>query len=361
MPKKTARRPVKTTRTKPPRTTKPRKSRSARSTRSTSSAKKVGKPRRSTTRRTRTTKKRTIKSNGFGARFMGLLHASGIAVLVSVVLGGFFHVWLVPQVALRVDEPQLLLVVPQTVTKQAQVARLLLVRLDPSGEHSVIQLAGNQDVSVGRYGSYKLAMVYPLLELDDQPEQYVRSVYSQVLGVPLHQVVAAAPVIDTNSWKPFAFSQLSRHLAATPWWQIAYALRHQGQLEEQPVSSSDAIVELTKQWPTISSQDAQKCPIAVTNGTTTSGLATYTSELIEHAGGLVIRVATEYDVQPQTSIVVDTQTPECQQVAQTISRFFPSVELIPDTEQLTNQYRARVLVLLGGDMDSFRPTEEREE
>lgn len=344
---KSARRPVKTTRTKAPRA--PGKSR-----RTVAPAKKVVNRRRSTRARS----SNSSANSGFLNKLLSWFRLPLLVLTVLMLLGGFLHVWLIPQVVLDVEEPQLLLVVPERIPEEAAVARLLLVRLDPSGEHSVSQLAGDQPVTVGRYGSYQLAMVYPLLELDNQSDQYVRSVFSQVLGLPLHQVVAADPIVSTAAWRPFAFEQVRTAFGQTAWWQIAYGLQQHGALEEEPVASTEVIRALTEQWPTIAPQLAQKCPIAVTNGTKTSGLASYTSALIEHAGGLVIRVATEYDMQPETSIVVDQTVPECAVVAQTISRFFPSVEVIADDQQLTGQYRSRILVLLGADMDSFRPAEQ---
>jgi len=280
-----------------------------------------------------------------------------LAVLASAAIIVVFIVyWLIPRLILEVNQPQLVLVVPKTISENDQTARLLLIRLDPDGKHAIFQLKGENSVNVGQYGSYKLAMVYPLLQLDGQPNQYVVSVFSQLLELPLDKVLALDPVTESNNWDDQLLSQLKRQPTEMLWWQLVYILKTAPNVEN-PEVSTDTIAEITKTWPVLDSEQTSECPIAVSNGAGVSGLATYTSNLIERAGGLVIRVTTGYEPQKTTSIVVDSTVPGCQTVAETISRFFPSVQMTIDTQNLTAEYRAKILVLLGQDMDSFTPEE----
>lgn len=280
-----------------------------------------------------------------------------LAVLASVALIAVFIVyWLIPRLILEVNRPQLVLVVPKTVSGNDQTARLLLIRLDPDGKHAIFQLKGENSVNVGQYGSYKLAMVYPLLQLDGQPNQYVVSVFSQLLELPLDKVLALDPVTESDDWDDQLLEQLKRQPTEILWWQLVYILKTAPDVGS-PEVSADTIAEITKTWPVLDSGQTSECPIAVSNGAGVIGLATYTSNLIERAGGLVIRVTTGYEPQKTTSIIVDSTVPGCQAVAETISRFFPSVQMAIDTQNLTAEYRAKILVLLGQDMDSFTPEE----
>lgn len=294
------------------------------------------------------------KGTSVPMHLLGLLLGGVIALAILI---SFIYYWLIPRLILDISQPELILLVPKTIPENEnndRTARLLLMRLDPDGDHSVFQLSGETSVSVGQYGTYKLAMVYPLLRLDDQPSQYVASVFSQVLELPLDKVLALDPVTDSEEWGVLLKNQLKKQPTELLWWQLAYILKSAPNLND-PDNSTKAIAEITKNWPVIDSSQASKCPIAISNGAGVSGLATYTSNLIERSGGLVIRVATEYEPQVITSVVVDPSIPECQTVAATISRFFPSVQITMDTQNLTAEYRAKILVLLGKNMDSFTP------
>lgn len=270
----------------------------------------------------------------------------------------FFQHWVVLNVILRVDQPKSILIVPKSISEASSSANLLLVRLDPTGKHKVVEIAGDQDVLVGKYGSYKLAMVYPLLHLDNQSGQYVGAVFGQVLGLPLDQVVALEPAGQTSDWQDIFNNQLRSQVFNKTWWQLRFILDSDEMLVAADIQ--EAIKHTYSDSSIISAKSTQNCPIAVSNATKTSGLAAYTTTLIENIGGLVIRVATEYDQQDRTRILYSSDYPGCQDVAEILARFFPSVEVLPDEQNLTGDYRSRILVLLGDDMDSFTPFVEEE-
>lgn len=310
-------------------------------------------------RRSRFTRARRSKKSGTNNLLSSLLRLIFAVLISGTLILVFIISWLIPRLILEVDQPKLVLIVPKSISESAEATRLLLVRLDPDGKHTAIQLDGENTVNLGDYGSYKLAMAYPLLQLDDQSEQYVNSVFSQLLELPLDQVLALDPVTSTGDWNGRILSELKKQPSEMLWWQLTYILRMNRKIEN-PELSTTAITKITKTWPVIDAEQTSQCPIAVSNGTGISGLATYTSNLIERAGGLVIRVATGYEPQKSTSIVVDGKTSECQQVAEIISRFFPTVQISMDTQNLTSEYRSKILVVLGQDMESFTPNESEE-
>jgi hypothetical protein len=274
---------------------------------------------------------------------------------MSIVFALIYY-WLIPEIVLDVDRAELVLVVPKTIAESSVPSNLLLVRLSPDGNHNVFEINGSTMVNVGQYGSYQLAMVYPLLQLDDHTDQFVNSVFSQLFQITMDKVVALDPVSADGSWSVLFENQLKQQPMELLWWQLAYIQRTSEKSMEEPILLTDMLDRMTKSWSVISSEQSQKCPIAVSNGTNVSGLATYSSDLIEKAGGLVIRVATDFEKQDTTTVIVSPSVAECQEIAKKIGQFFPSAQISIDTQDLTSEYRAKILVLLGQDMDSFTPT-----
>lgn len=294
----------------------------------------------------------------FFKSFLGA-SAVGLAVLAMAT-----H-WLVPHLLFNSDNPEVVLLVPKQAQKDGAPARLLLAYFGPDKKREIIQLSGESRVSPDQFGDYDLAEVYPELQEHGQSKQAITAIYSQIFHLPITRVEAIDSATDSKQWSESLLAQLKKSPLDLSWWRLVYLWQTTPKHERENLPKwlddhNQKPIAKTNNWVFFDQQLTPTCPIAVSNGAGISGLAGRISNLIEGISGLVIRVATGYEPQPVTQLIVSATEPNCEAVARVMTQFFPSSEIKLDSQGLPEEYRAKILVLLGQDMEIFEPSVEAE-
>jgi len=95
--------------------------------------------------------------------------------------------------------------------------------------------------------------------------------------------------------------------------------------------------------------NSQPCSIAVVNTTSTPGLASLIGTALERSGLFVARLTSNV-TQTAESLVLSDGTPECREVVELVQTFSPTGAAVVD-ETAAQRYRARVILLVGQDLD----------
>lgn len=250
---------------------------------------------------------------------------------------------------------QLLVLVPTEVADADDSVVLAYVGKDLKDSY-VVAVPGKTDVVVpGGYGHYRLSAVYPLLQLEKKENDYVTASFSRITN-QLIDGVYSTPEISLSDETSRAKLQQSlgtvimQKLLQThqPPFELIklWALLKQG-LEVKQVTGLPELQNYLSQKKAVTNA-AQQCPIGVLNGSAQIGAAQTIGELFEHSGLVTIRTASFPNQQDKT-VMYNAGKPECQPVVELVKRAFIAPPQVITDENMTTQYRAPIVVVLGND------------
>ncbi len=211
----------------------------------------------------------------------------------------------------------------------------------------IVSIPAEQSITVpGGYGDYPLQSVYQLLLIDKKDTQFIKSVFSELLGIAVDEILVVDESLDgvtENELSGFFLKNGVKNLAS---------------LKLHYLSKNTSLVTLEKledfekhyqEFATISGDLYQYCSVAVVNATGENGVARQTGDSIENTGALVVRVDDSPQQQEKIKIYYGSEPINCSQLARSISGIFRQEPEILPLESLENaqQYRAKVIVVVG--------------
>lgn len=223
-------------------------------------------------------------------------------------------------------------------------------------KNKVVRIPSEQSVTVpGDYGEYPLQSVYQLLLIDKKDEQFIKSVFTELLGVTIDDVVTVADSLDTigaNEFPKFFLNEAIADVAKLRFRSMLDHLHMHYATNDVVINTSDSLENFrskNNQYKTISSDLYQHCSVAVINSTGVNGVARRIGTVIENAGALVIRVGDSSGHEENTRVYVSYNPVNCEQLAESISGIFKEKPEVLPIERLENaqQYRSQVVVIVG--------------
>ena len=242
-----------------------------------------------------------------------------------------------------------------------------VAQLQPETQTIIWQsLPANQETELlNGYGLYKLAAVYPLLQIDHRSQNHVRATFSLITGAIVDEVVpwselpkwqaqlqpetltkfGSIPIREVEKlywqriwYKDLKFSERVKNFSA---WKLAWRWRwfaDQTQFHWQ----SDLI--------STAGPLANQCAVAVVNATGIKGLARQLSQVLAADGYSVVRVSAELAGAEQTHLWLDPASQAtCESVAEKLRGVLAVPVVIESNTLETSTYRAPIVILVGND------------
>lgn len=211
------------------------------------------------------------------------------------------------------------------------------------------------------YGTYQLGSIYPLLQLDNKTDHYIRATVGAVLGVMVDEVVPVSGMSEKLDYQKLAKrpQETATTFMRPLWWQSTPGVSWKTRLQwltylEQldvtwvaDVGSGQEVADL-KLEPKYS--QLKNCSLAVVNTTVLKGLARRISNVFENSGLTVIRTAAEQLLEPESVILYDPDFEHCQPLVSYLQQALPSFREARADQNLANRFRANVVVILGQDL-----------
>lgn len=275
--------------------------------------------------------------------------------IFTVVLVAALYFFVFPSILEASVEEQNILIVSNKLdvnSSHIYLAHISEVRT----ENSLLLITAEDPVEVPHgYGEYPLQSVYQLLKIDKKDSQFIKSVFSQLIGVAIDDVVvidsALSKVSQTQVSELFLVSAFNKFKSFEVNSALQSLLLHY-RSKHMNVSELHSLEEMSKYYadiPSIFGDVYQYCSVAVVNGTMQNGRAAQIGQIIENTGGLVVRlddIATQHET---TQIYFATEPVDCSKLARNISGIFTQKPEILSMSSLDNaqQYRATVVVIVG--------------
>ncbi len=276
-----------------------------------------------------------------------LLGATLVLGGLILVVSGYYYSHFTPQNILIVS------------SNPERTQDLVLMRHLPQDEKVIILTVESQIPVelIGGYDEYQVRSIYPLLQMDGRPAEFITAALAQALGVVVDQIWVLDEVPDLSeagrlqnsldliikaehqnwSQKLFFLGFLIKYRTN----QLAVEQRH---LTELPVQA--ASLNLVESNQVIASQ----CAVGVVNATTVNKLGKRYSQFLEQNGFRVVRVTDSAQAWPQSTLIERSQLPGCQAAVARILTTLPSRRTQLDSE-LADYHRADVVVILGQDFE----------
>jgi len=272
------------------------------------------------------------------------------AVFVAVL---YFFVF--PSILESTVDEQNILIVSNKLDVNSSYIYLAHISQD-SEENSLLLISAQDPVEVPHgYGEYPLQSVYQLLKIDKKDSQFIQSVFSQLTGVAIDEVVAIdsalSNVSQTQVSQLFLLSAFN-NLKSLELNSALKALLLHYKSKHMTVFELDSIENMSDYYadiPSIFGDLYQYCSVAVVNGTNQNGRAAQIGQIIENTGGLVVRLDDAATQHESTQIYFATDPVDCSKLAKKISGVFAQKPEIIPISSLDNaqQYRATVIVIVG--------------
>lgn len=300
-----------------------------------------GSSNRSTSRSTKSTKVNHFARLMIGSATVGIILAAA----------GYLGFQAMVQQALETGT-QTVLFVPKTVADAPGEVWVLNLDRDIA-DSEVVAISSNTEVDLpGGYGKYRLAAVYPLLQLEQKDAQYTRASYSQSLGV------LADAVVPLNSFDRKS-GELKGLVLKSVWnwiWnrdkESLIILKTWIFLKRNPmpiqVGSLENLQNQVAEFEA-SRQVVQECPVGILNGSETAGAAGAVSKLLESGKIITIRVGT-FPQDVAVSEIYHDGRAECLPVLKRVSSVMLQKPLVKLDKQMTTQYRSAIVIVLGKDL-----------
>ncbi len=286
------------------------------------------------------------------ARFFKRVFFGFVSVIALTLT---LYLFVLPSILVGELEPKNILIVSSKLDVASKNIYFAHIS-DNETKHTVVTIPAEQTVTVpGGYGEYPLQSVYQLLLIDKKDSQFTTSVFSELLGTTIDEVIAIdEPLGDITE------SQLSglffRHATKNAKNFNLGSLK--SSLKLHYLSKDISLIDLEKledfqqtvqEFVTISGDLYQYCSVAIVNATGENGVARQTGKIIERGGALVVRYDDSTNQQEKTQIYFGSDPIDCSQLARSISGIFRQKPEILPLEKLENaqQYRAKVVVVIG--------------
>lgn len=287
----------------------------------------------------------------------------GLGMVVIVGLLGLVVIWVLKAnlyQLMPLKQPSTLVFLDPLPGSQTD---LLVVQLASDSRKVLIYRIKNdtQTQLFSGYGTYQLASVYPLLQLDRKSDHYIRATVAAVLGVMVDQVVPVpgmAAKLDYERLTKRPQEELTRFMRPL-WWQkisgVSPLVRWQWltyleQLDLTWVADSQASQDVAELKLEPKYAHLKGCSLAVVNTTLLKGLARRISNVFENSGLTVIRTAAEQLPETESVILYDPEMRECQPLISYVQLALPSYATARADQSLANRFRANIVVVLGQDL-----------
>lgn len=267
----------------------------------------------------------------------------GISFIVALVaLGGVVCWQMVTRMPLD-EGPYRLLLVEKVGANGRSPSMTLVQYLPDKTAVQIVDLPENESLPVGGgYGQYQLDAVQPLLAIDKKSPSAVKSIFSQVLKLPIDQVL----VVDqsTQLTNKESLTQLMWDNRFWAWWKVVRAVQTEN-MQLRQVTSVSAVAGVLEPLTELQSD----CPVAIVNATPRSGLASSVSTLLENGQASVVRTTDQAQYLPKTKLVV-SQLGACPVIQRFVQNLLPGEVEFEVNQSITNQHRAEVVLYLGTDV-----------
>ncbi len=275
--------------------------------------------------------------------------------LSAIALIATLYLFVLPSILIGELEPKNILIVSNkldVVSKNIYFAHIS----EKESKHTLVSIPAHQTVVVpGGYGEYPLQSVYQLLLIDKKDSQFIISVFSELLGIPIDEVITIDEPLGeiTESQLPgFFMRNVVNNIRVLNIDKLKSRLKLHYLSKNFSLTSLEKLEDFqqtSKQLATISGDLYQYCSVAVVNATGENGVAKQTGNIIESGGALVVRYDDLPSQQEKTKIYFGLDPIDCSQLARSISGIFRYKPEILPLEELENaqQYRAKVIVVIG--------------
>lgn len=310
--------------------------------------------RRSTTKRTI----RKVRGTAVKPHFLKLLILAASVVLGLCLVQLVLWFFVFPSLFLTNLPNKNSVYVSNTLDSENNI--ILFAQFNENAEKSkVFAIDGTVEVAVPNgYGTYALESLYPLLTMDNQEEETVRSIMSRALTVPVDELVVGEPILAEGFTKESAQASVLSALRTDPIKNVQEylaLLRMYFLISSQsdiPFFSTAEVTDLTDSAALVLADGEETCAVAVVNTTKTPKLAATTAALLEKNGVYVIREDSIPNTLEATSILEKSSgaTDSCAGLASKLQSFFPATTTKSLQNAETQRYRADIVILLGEDV-----------
>jgi hypothetical protein len=297
------------------------------------------------------TKKKELKKLALKNFFKRILIF--FVTLISVIILAYFFV--ITSLFNNASESKNILIVSDKLSVHSKYIYFAHISSD-SSKNTIISFPSDEVVLVpGGYGEYPLQSVVQLLKIDKKDDQFIKSTYSNLLGIPVDKITTVGDElneIEENEFDRFFFFrsiQDATHLQLGKVYDSLYLHYKTKDISLIKADSLDSFKDYYSEFETISSILSQHCSVAVVNASGENGLARKTGDMIENTGAVVVRIDDLPDTQEKTVIYYGSDPVNCKQLAEKVSGIFKvKPEFIPiDKLENAQQYRAKVIVVVG--------------
>jgi hypothetical protein len=206
----------------------------------------------------------------------------------------------------------------------------------------------------GGYGEYELAKTYPLLTMEKKKPDFQRAILSWGVRILIDHIIDIKPTLEINNKK-----QLQQSLQKAALDQIArpqkfiellemYFFTRSVPVEQIRIKTEAILVDNLETLDT--TMIYESCSVAVVNTTQEVGLASKMSEILEKSGVMVVRVTDQSSPYQLSTLSYSSGQNGCQALANRLRVLFPGKIIDQDNNQLKQEYRADMVVLIGKDL-----------
>lgn len=286
-----------------------------------------------------------------GKFLIGLL-ALGLVVAAVLIL------WIVFFLPARWNENSTknIVIVPSNIDVNTNV--ILFASISYTNDSlSYSSLPANDTVRLaGGYGEYPLKSVFPLLGLDQKPDQTVIATYSHLLGIPIDEVwVTSEDTIfqEKSTVQDLAYQVLLGKLE-TPlslkdrlkFYRFASGKQSTrvnfSTLAEWQAKQASRFIGLLKD-----------CRASLVNTTAVAGLGRRVSKVMEQSGMTVVRLTDAAPTVGKSTITILPNSETCMFLATHVKQLFPESLQIKEDSEILTRARSEAEIILGQDIGNF--------
>lgn len=256
-----------------------------------------------------------------------------------------------------------IILIPQE--KNGYSGNLLFAHISPiSHKMQIVLLNSELPVTVvGEEGQDPLRSVYAFWKIKKGTAQSLPATYSMALGTVVDQVWAS----DQTHFNPTQFD-LNQLVQNVLFFKIdapltmgdriwLYTFVHSLGAGDITVTTASTVSEWQKNLANLSyASPNQHCSVAVINTIAVSGAGAHLGNLFQSSGLPVVRITDEQPSQVQSQLIVGTSEETCRdQQSQILAAMPVQLKVIQDKNRAT-QYRANLVLIIGGDLKPFLQT-----
>jgi len=240
---------------------------------------------------------------------------------------------------------------------------IILAHISPN-THKIetFEFPGSSQIDVaGGYGMYSLASIYPMLLLDKKSPEFVRSVLSLSLHVPIDEVWVSTIPSDIHATTDFKnIAQLivksriqTPLLGLDKLWFYFYVQGNSGHITSRQLKDAEQWQSM-KNGTTLTTLPAtdRECSVAVFNVSEEAGIGSKVGTFLESSGYTIIRV-TDQPLAQGASDIITTVDEKCSSVVTHLRHILPGNPLPTFHANVMNEYRANVAIRVGKDLSAL--------